>query len=210
MLSDDQWNTAKNLFCDYAIRFFPGKNDMVPQFVPLDDDVKFQMIDLLADLHAVSEPPPAKKPRFDDPLPPAAAAAAASAMSDGRSRKDKMAIDMDGEQNEEEPDIMEDDHDIKWEVEAWFDRAHGARFLKWDNNESQPRVQWLQLQSTFPRLSMLARRFLCILPYSAPSERVWSGFGHIIDKSSITIYSTLAAQIMFLRANKDILDFIPV
>ena len=209
MLSDAQWNTAKNLFCDYAIRFFPGKNDMVPQFVALDDGVKLQMVDLLADMPAVPEPP-AKKPRVDAPLPPAAVAAAAAAESGGRSRKDKMVLDMDGEQKEEEPDIKEDDQDIKWEVEAWFDRDHGARFLKWDNNESQPRVQWLQLQSTFPRLSMLARRFLCILPSSAPSERVWSGFGHIIDKSSSTMDSTLAAQIMFLRANKDILDFIPV
>ena len=104
----------------------------------------------------------------------------------------------------------EDDHDIHWEIEAWFDRAHGARFLIWDNNESQPRVQWPQLQLTFPRLSLLARRFLCILPSSAPSERVWSGFGHVIDKNSTTLDSTLAAQIMFLRANQDLLDRIPL
>jgi hypothetical protein len=80
----------------------------------------------------------------------------------------------------------------------------------WDNADSQPGIQWSKLYLTFPRLSMLARRFLCILPSSAPSERVWSGFGHIIDKNSSTIDSTLAAQIMFLRANKDMLESIPL
>ena len=58
--------------------------------------------------------------------------------------------------------------------------------------------------------SLLARRFLCILLSSAPSERVWSGFGHVIDRTSTTIDSTLAAQIMFLRANQDLLDRIPL
>ena len=205
ILSDAQWNTAKKVVREYAVKFFQGANDMIPQFVALDDDVNVRMVDLLAEIPPHDDRPPVKKPRVALPPPAAAAAPAAS----GRAHNHKMAVDMDGEQEEEKFE-NEDDHDIHWEIEAWFDRAHGARFLMWDNNESQPRVQWPQLQLTFPRLSLLARRFLCILPSSAPSERVWSGFGHIIDKTSTTIDSTLAAQIMFLRANQDLLDRIPL
>ena len=50
--------------------------------------------------------------------------------------------------------------------------------------------------------------FLGVLPTSAPSERVWSGFGHVITKNSSTIDSTLSAKIMFLCHNKDMLPFI--
>ena len=207
ILNDAQWNTAKKLFREYVVKFFQGENDMIPQFVALDNDVNVRMGDFLAEPPPHDDDPPVKKPRVA--LPPPAAAAAAPAAS-GRARLDKMAMDMDGEQKEEKFENKEDDHDIHWEIEAWFDRAHGARFLMWDNNESQPRAQWPQIKLTFPRLSLLARRFLCILPSSAPSERVWSGFGHVIDRTSTTIDSTLAAQIMFLRANQDLLDRIPL
>jgi hAT family C-terminal dimerisation region len=210
ILTDAQWNTAKKIFREYAVKFFQGENDMIPQFVALNNDVIMQMVDLLAEVAEprVALPPPVKKPRSVQP-PPATAAAAAAPASSGIVAKNKTAIDMDGEQKEEKFE-KEDDRDIHWEIEAWFDRDHGARFLMWDNKESQPSVQWPQLQLTFPRLSLLARRFLCVLPSSAPSERVWSGFGHIIDKTSSKIDSTLAAQIMFLRANRDMLDLIPL
>ena len=70
--------------------------------------------------------------------------------------------------------------------------------------ESQPAVNWKIDEVVFPRLALLARRFLCILPTSAPSERVWSGMGHIVTKHSTTIDSTIAAQKMYLRYNFDI------
>jgi hAT family C-terminal dimerisation region len=214
-MSEDQWNTAKKLFGEFAVKFLPEPNDLVPQFLALDNDVNVRMVDLLADIPIRPDPPPLKKPRLAVP-PPAGAVAPAAAVDAAlrdRGRKDRMgwmALDMDGEQEEEQHDEKEDDHDIHCEIKAWFDRDHGAKFLMWDNADSQPGIQWSKLYLTFPRLSMLARRFLCILPSSAPSERVWSGFGHIIDKTSSTIDSTLAAHIMFLRANKDMLESIPL
>ena len=66
----------------------------------------------------------------------------------------------------------------------------------------QPDVQWKVLEPEFPRLALLARRFLSISPTSAPSERVWSRFSCVISKQSSTIDSTIAAQIMFLRDNE--------
>ena len=71
--------------------------------------------------------------------------------------------------------------------------------------QSQPNVQWKALEPEFPRLALLARRFLSISPTSAPSERVWSRFGRVISKQSSTIDSTIAAQIMFLRDNQHLL-----
>lgn len=114
---------------------------------------------------------------------------------------------MDGDQ---EPERKHDEKDDSAENEAarWLDPIHGARFLRWADEDSQPSKQWPPLHKQFPRLALLARRFLCVLPTSAPSERVWSGFGHVIDKYSSTIDSSLAAKIMFLRHNKDLLPFV--
>ena len=81
--------------------------------------------------------------------------------------------------------------------------------LAWNDPNSQPSVLWRKDEKTFPRLALLARRFLSILPTSAPSERVWSGFGHIITKQSATIDSTIASQTLYLRYNRDLVDRIP-
>ena len=93
ILSDAQWNTAKKVVREYAVKFFQGANDMIPQFVALDDDVNVRMVDLLAEIPPHDDRPPVKKPRVALPPPAAAAAPAAS----GRAHNHKMAVDMDGE-----------------------------------------------------------------------------------------------------------------
>ena len=77
----------------------------------------------------------------------------------------------------------------------WFDRT--APNLRWA--ESIPDKTWPDLAATLPCLCLLARRFLCIVPTSAPSERVRSGFGHVITDQSSTIDSNVAIQTAFLR-----------
>ena len=109
---------------------------------------------------------------------------------------------MDGEQQPEEKN-EEKDQTLNSELARWFDSRDGAKFMLWSAPNSQPAMQWPALENDFPRLALLAHRFLCVLPTSAPSERVWSGFGHVISKSSSTIDSSLAAKLMFLRYNKD-------
>ena len=141
--------------------------------------------------------PPEKKARSEPSLP----AVAASALSP----VPPSAIDMDGEQHYEEKK-EEKEQTLASELARGFDPRDGATFMLWSAPNSQPAVQWPALQNDFPRLALLARRFLCVLPTSAPSERVWSGFGHVISKSSSTIDSSLAAKLMFLRHNKDLLS----
>ena len=97
-------------------------------------------------------------------------------------------------------------HDIEWEMRHWFDRT--APSLRWA--ESTPDKTWPDLSATFPRLCLLARRFLCIVPTCAPSERVWSGCGHVITDQSSTIDSNIAIQAAFLRFNRDLIPAIPL
>ena len=130
----------------------------------------------------------------DAALPPPAAAAGADV---GWDLDAGMAV----EEKKEGPEV----HDIQWEVAHWFIDAPA---LLW--KESPPYVTWPGLKATFPRISLLARRFLCILPTSAASERVWSGFGHVIDKSATNIDSDAACRTMYLRYNHDSVDKVPL
>ena len=47
------------------------------------------------------------------------------------------------------------------------------------DKEADPLVWWKENQGHYPRLSMLARKYLCITATSSPSERVFSTGGDI-------------------------------
>ena len=176
------------------------------------DDLKHDLDEFRARAAAPApcDDPPEKKARVEasssaSAASAAAASAPASAVSSNPSHHS--AIDMDGDQQPED-NKEEKEKSAELEAASWLHPLHGARFVRWADTDSQPSSQWPELEKQFPRLALLARRFLCVLPTSAPSERVWSGFGHVIDKYSSTIDSTLAAKIMFLRHNKDMLAFV--
>ena len=215
-LTDDQWNRVKALFLRFVPQFFPN-NCMLPVFVPLNGNVIAKLEELQQEIdelqHApaaaddaaaeVPPPPPAAPPARDvhnHPRPP-------PHVQDEQSQKKRRhvdhgrrpVIDMDGDMQVEEKQEAKEERDVQWELAHWF--SHAAPFLPWYAPQSQPDVQWKALEPEFPRLALLARRFLSIPPTSAPSERVWSRFGRVISKQSSTIDSTIAAQIMFLRDN---------
>jgi len=204
ILSESQWNQAKQIFLTYAPRFFPD-NSFFPRFVPLNNSVQVLLNDLQEDIrrdrHDEEDeplPPPEKKAAFES------SSSSSSSASSSRSAPSNSPIDMDGEQQPEE-EKKADPLDLNDELARWFDPRHGAAFRRWADPELQPTAKWSQSQKEFPHIELLARRFLCIMPTSAPSERVWSGFGHVITKESSTIDSSLAAKIMYLRQNKDLL-----
>lgn len=114
---------------------------------------------------------------------------------------DRMDDGIEAEEKKEE-----EEHDVKREIDNWFSPASPR--LRFADNP--PDVTWPSLAPTFPHLALLARRFLCILPTSAPSERVWSGFGHVITKDSSNIDSVFAIRNMFLRYNHDLIDQVPI
>ena len=230
ILSDAQFQTAKVIALLTIPLFFPG-NAMKPWFVPLQPNVASRMGELKDELkqhqpavaaarapgEAISvtalhhEAVPAHleirkevavAPVSHAPPPPAAAAASVPA----HPLRFEADIDQGIDDQEEEKEIKE--HDLQWEMHQWFSPA--APQLKWNDAKSQPAFTWKRDEDKYPRLSLLARRFLCILPTSAPSERVWSGFGHIINKQSTHIDSTIASQTMYLRYNHDLTKEVPV
>lgn len=228
VLTDTQYQEAKEIALSYIPRFFPG-NTTKPVFVPLTANVATKLNDIQEELKDGHPPPAADEkvpgapaeeadhPRPHDPeieaehhakRARAAESALGSAPGPSPARPPALPFQLDvdaGIDVKEEGE--EKDHDLQWELRNWFSPASPS--LLWNDPASQPSVTWKRDQVMFPRLSLLARRFLCVLPTSAPSERVWSCFGHIISKQSASIDSTIAAQTMFLRYNHDIVDQIP-
>jgi len=153
---------------------------------------------------AVPGPGP-KRARSEAPAP-AEVAAPVPAIPRPAGNAPNFGLDMDAGIDVKEEEKGE--HDIEWELRNWFSDA--SPNPSWHDAKSQPNIVWKTNDRLFPRLSLLARRFLCILPTSAPSERVWSGFGHIITKQSSTIDSTTAAQTMYLRYNHHFVEKVAV
>ena len=226
-LTADQWNRVKTIFLQYVPQFFP--NDcMLPVFVPLNGNVLAKLEELQQEKEELQkemkQPAPAADPAQELAIPSPATPSAGDGhnhpppdMQDEQPQKKRRhvldrapaaaasahAIDMDGAMQVEERKEVKEERGVQWELAHWFSPA--APFLPWYAPQSQPDVQWKVLEPEFPRLALLARRFLSIPPTSAPSERVWSRFGRVISKQSSTIDSTIAAQIMFLRDNEHLL-----
>ena len=191
------------------IRSFFQNNRKLPLFVPLQPNVATKMNEMREELQSkfphhmlhgqVAErkadgEPLEKKAHVDVPPPPRLAP------------PPRPLFDMDGGiEFQEEKDVNKDDLERK--LKEWFSPA--AELLRWKDPNSQPSVKWQEDEQKFPRLVLLARRFLCILPTSAPSERVWSGLGNIITSHSATVDSTIASQKMYLKYNHDLADEVP-
>ena len=220
-LTANQWNRTKFIFLQYVPLFFPN-NSMLPVFVPLNDNVHNKLEELKQEIEELQyerkQPASASSAAAAEMYPPHPAGPPARDgnklphpdLQDERSQKKRRhvvgrppAIDMDGDMQVEEKKEVKEERNVQWELAHWFNPA--APFLPWYATQSQPDVQWKVLESEFPRLALLSRRFLSIPTTSAPSERVWSRFGHVISKQSSTIDSTIAAQIMFLRDNEQLL-----
>lgn len=212
----------KALFRSYTLRFF-SDNSSFPVFVPLHPDITLRVAELQEDMKELAEAdtdeqiPPPPPPHSSESAGEAASKHPHPDIKEERPAK-RLAVPVvpapalphflgimdDGIEAEEKKE--EGEHDVQWEIDNWFSPA--APRLRFADNP--PEVTWPSLAPTFPRLALLARRFLCILPTSAPSERVWSGFGHVITKESSNIDSEFAIRNMFLRYNPDLIDSVPL
>ena len=216
VLTDAQYQAAKQLAITTIRRFFPN-NSSFPVFVPLQPNVATKMNELRDELKEKLPPPHdavGEDAKAGEAVPGPkrarseahAAAAPVPALPRAAGNAPNFGLDMDAGIDVKEEEKGE--HDLEWELRNWFSDA--SPNLSWHDPKSQPNIVWKTNAKVFPRLSLIARRFLCILPTSAPSERVWSGFGHIITKHSSTIDSTTAAQTMYLRYNHHIVDKVAV
>jgi hypothetical protein len=211
VLSDAHYAAAKAIAQNYIPKFFPGDVSK-PIFVPLHANVATKVNDLkeeLKDPHEAFPIPDPDHPALPLPAPPAVAPAAAAlphhAVPLGPVA---LAFHLDLDRGIEDKSERKDEpHNLQWEMDYWF--SPDSPLLRWNDESSQPSVNWKRDEGILPHLAFLARRFLCILPTSSPSERVWSGFGHIITDQSAHIDSTVASQTMYLRFNHDFVDQIP-
>jgi hypothetical protein len=214
VLTNDQYQAAKSLAIEYIPQFFPN-NCLKPVFVPLNPNVAARQNEMMQELQekfahdaeaegedaARSAP---KRYRAQAPVPPPPPVPVHPVLP---AHAADVGFDLDaGLDLKAEAGNGEKEHVIKWELDHWFNPVDGA--LPWTDESSQPSVKWKVDEKVFPRLAFLARRFLCILPTSAPSERIWSGYGQDITKQSASIDSTAAAQKMFLKRNHAIVELV--
>jgi hypothetical protein len=60
---------------------------------------------------------------------------------------------------------------------------------------------WAAHAETYPALSKMARKYLCVPACSANSERVWSLAGNIITKKRTRLTPELVHELIFLHKN---------
>eukprot|EP00981_Chlorochromonas_danica_P008816 scaffold2312_cov165-Ochromonas_danica.AAC.56 len=67
--------------------------------------------------------------------------------------------------------------------------------------DEKPLLWWAENAYKYPFLSMIARKMLCIPATSASSERLFSLAGRTITDERSTLGSSLARNLIYLRAN---------
>lgn len=72
-----------------------------------------------------------------------------------------------------------------------------------ENNEWLPECFWPAHKTQFPRIQQFARHFGCILPSSAPSERVWSAMKQFLTETSSIMEADKAIQLLFLNQHPE-------
>lgn len=66
---------------------------------------------------------------------------------------------------------------------------------------SDPLVWWKENQFTFPLLSIMAKKLLCIPSTSVPSERVFSAAGDIVSSQRANLKAKTVDMLIFLKKN---------
>jgi hAT family C-terminal dimerisation region len=70
-----------------------------------------------------------------------------------------------------------------------------------------PLAWWRIHAGEFPMLAILARRYLCMMPSSAPVERVFSAAGNIFSKRRPNLSSAALEAQVLLHDNRDMLEY---
>lgn len=69
------------------------------------------------------------------------------------------------------------------------------------DKEEDPLAWWKKNQDQYPRLSILARKYLCITATSSPSERVFSTGGNIVTCHRNSLKPENVDMLVFLAKN---------
>ncbi len=69
------------------------------------------------------------------------------------------------------------------------------------DSEDDPIVWWKEHKGQYPKLSVLARKYLCITATSSPSERVFSTGGNIVTCLQSSLKPQNVDRLVFLAKN---------
>ena len=65
-----------------------------------------------------------------------------------------------------------------------------------------PLEWWKTHEDEFPRLAMLARRYLCVMATSVSCERIFSTSGWIVNKRRCSLSDERISTLMLIRCNR--------
>ncbi len=69
------------------------------------------------------------------------------------------------------------------------------------DNEEDPLLWWRTHKVNFPRLSNMARKYLCMQATSSPSERIFSASGNIMSCERSRLKPDMVNKLVFLAKN---------
>ena len=69
------------------------------------------------------------------------------------------------------------------------------------DSEDDPLLWWRAHKTNFPRLSNLARKYLCMQATSSPSERIFSSEGNMISCERSCLKPDMVNKLVFLAKN---------
>ncbi|XP_071344173.1 E3 SUMO-protein ligase ZBED1-like [Trachinotus anak] len=125
----------------------------------------------------------------------AAAAAATPPLPLGVKKQRKSLGSFFKKQSQEEVDLpLTDEKKVESELERYLrcpDADSGSEPLDW----------WRLNEHNFPRLSQLAKKYLCIPATSTPSERIFSTGGNIVTCTRAALKPEKVNQLVFLSEN---------
>ena len=78
-------------------------------------------------------------------------------------------------------------------------------YLTFEVQNLEPEDFWLRYSCEFPRLSLVARKVLCVVAWGSPIERVFSVAGNILRPRRSRMGAKTLAAIVFLKCNFDMM-----
>lgn len=101
-------------------------------------------------------------------------------------------------------DILLDGYDDLGGEESDPDTDEVCQYIaeKTPTKETQPLQWWSMNEHRFPKLSLLAKNYLCIPATSTPSERLFSKAGNVITKKRNCLKPKTVDAILFLNGNR--------
>lgn len=70
--------------------------------------------------------------------------------------------------------------------------------------KENPLIWWQNRALLYPRLSVLARKYLCMIATSVPSERIFSKAGQVINERRNRLKGKIVEQLLFLNFNENL------